>query len=434
MTDLSSLTDAGRIGDDVHALASKIFPICRSITGNGVRETLRILRGHLDIAVHEVPTGTRALDWTIPQEWNIKAASIRDTAGHTIVDFADHSLHVMSYSTPVTARLSLADLQEHLHSLPDRPDVIPYRTSYYQPNWGFCLPHRLRETLRDDAYDVVIDSSLTDGSLTYGEFYHRGRSADEILLSTHICHPSMANDNCAGLALLTHLAQRISKLDTRYSYRFLFVPATIGTIAWLSRNEAAVGNIKHGLVLSCIGDGGGPTYKKSRRQTACIDRVAAFVLEQNGGGTVEDFSPYGYDERQYCSPGYNLPVGLLQRSRFETFPEYHTSADTLDFVRPEHLQHSWNLVADILDVLEHDRRYRNLSPYGEPQLGPRGLYEPIGGKQSVKPSTLAYLWVLNLSDGQHSLLDIAERSRMPFATIKAAADRLHDKELLALID
>lgn len=414
-----------QIGEEAYALASEIFPICRSITGHGVRETLKRLRVHLDLEVHEVPSGTAAFDWTVPREWNIRDAYIKSANGNKIVDFARSNLHVVSYSIPVRKHLSLDELKKHLHSLPEQPDLIPYRTSYYVENWGFCLPHRQLEALKDETYEVVIDSTLEDGSLTYGEFLHKGETDDEVLLSAHICHPSLADDNCSGLALLTHLAKRISRIKTRYSYRFLFAPGSIGALTWLSCNEDKVRRIKHGLIVSCVGDGGGPTYKKSRRGDAEIDRAMAHVLKHSGHShVIEDFSPYGYDERQYCSPGFDLAVGLFQRSKFGTFPEYHTSADNLDFIKPEHLEESYRIIAGAIEVLERNLAFVNTAPKGEPQLGKRGLYGAIGGDKNAAAGVMTMLWVLNLSDGRHTLLDIAERAGLPFSEVSETADLL----------
>ena len=300
------------IGEQIFALAAKLYPICRSITGDGVRETLREIGTHIQLEVHEVPTGTAVFDWTIPREWNIRDAYIKNERGEKIVDFAQSNLHVVSYSVPVRRRVSLAELKKHLYTLPEQPDLIPYRTSYYAENWGFCMAHRQFESLRDETYEVLIDSSLEDGFLTYGEYLHKGETEDEFLLSAHVCHPSLANDNCSGMALLTHLAKQMASLRTRYSYRFLFAPGTIGAITWLARNEDKIQRIKYGLVLSMVGDGGGPTYKKSRRGNAKIDRAVAHVLRHSGlTPTILDFFPYGYDERQYCSPGFQLIGGTF---------------------------------------------------------------------------------------------------------------------------
>src|SRR5262245_21690836 len=420
------------IGEDIFALAAKIFPICRSITGNGVRQTLREIGAHIALEAHEVPTGTQVFDWTVPREWNIRDAYIKDSSGRKVVDFAQSSLHVMSYSVPVRQRLSLAELKQHVHTLPEQPDLIPYRTSYYAENWAFCMAHRQLEGLREETYEVVIDSSLQDGSLTYGECVHQGETEDEFLLSAHVCHPSLANDNCSGLALLTHLAKKMSGLRTHYTYRFLFAPGTIGAITWLARNEERSRRIKHGLVISMVGDGGGPTYKKSRRGDAAIDRAMIHVLRHAGpAATVVDVSPYGYDERQYCFPGFNLPVGLFQRSRYGSIPQYHTSADNLDFIRPEHLAQSFAAIANTIDVIENNAVYCNTNPKCEPQLGKRGLYAAIGGRSDAATDQMAMLWVLNFSDGTRSLLDIAERSNLPFAVVRRIARILEEHGLLA---
>ena len=421
------------IGEEIFAFVAEIYPICRSITGRGVRETLRAIGAHIKLEVHEVPTGTAVFDWVIPREWNIREAYIRNERGEKVLDFAQSNLHVMSYSVPVQQRISLAQLKQHVHTLPDQPDLIPYRTSYYAEDWAFCMPHRLLESLRDETYEVFIDSSLTDGYLTYGEYLHQGETEEEFLLSAHVCHPSLANDNCSGVALLTHLAKRMAGLRTRYSYRFLFAPGTIGAITWLARNEEHSQRIKHGLIVSMVGDGGGPTYKKSRRGSTTIDRAVVHTIRHSGlTPTVLDFSPYGYDERQYCSPGFNLPVGLFQRSKFGEIPQYHTSADNLDFIAPNHLALSYRLIAETLDVVENDAVYCSTMPKCEPQLGRRGLYGMVGGDKNAAAANMAMLWILNLSDGMHSLLDIAERANLPFAVIRRTAQLLQHNGLLAI--
>lgn len=419
------------VGEEIFAFATRIFPICRSITGNGVRQTLREIAGHIQLETHEVPTGTEVFDWTIPREWNIREAYIKDSSGNKVIDFAESNLHVMSYSVPVRKRVSLAELKQHIHTLPEQPELIPYRTSYYAEDWAFCMAHRQLESLRDETYDVVINSSLEDGHLTYGEYLHKGDTEDEFLLSAHVCHPSLANDNCSGVALLTHLAKRMAGLRTRYSYRFVFAPGTIGAITWLARNEEKTCRIKHGMVISMVGDGGGPTYKKSCRGDAAVDRAMVHVLGLSGlTGTVLDFWPYGYDERQYCSPGFNLPVGLFQRSMYGTISQYHTSADDLNFIRPEYLAQSYSTIAKTIDVIENDAVYWNTNPKCEVQLGKRGLYGPVGGDTDTATKNMAMLWVLNLSDGTRSLLDIAERSNLPFAIVCKTARLLQEHGLL----
>ena len=425
------LDDAG-VGEEIFALAAEIYPICRSITGDGVRTTLDHLLRHIALEVYEVPTGTQVFDWTIPREWTVRDAYIKNAAGERVVDFRSCNLHVLNYSQPVRAILPLEVLKEHIFTLPEQPQVVPYRTSYYADNWGFCMAHERLEALPEGLYEVLIDASLEDGSLTYGEYLHRGATDDEVLLSAHICHPSLANDNCSGLALLTLLAERLAPVKTRYSYRFVFAPGTIGAIAWLAHNEHRVDRIQHGLVVSCVGDGGGPTYKRSRQGDALIDRAMAHVLRHAATSpTILDFFPYGYDERQYCSPGFNLPVGLFQRSQFATFPEYHTSADNLDFIQPKHLARSYQMIAAALDILEQDWLPRSTNSKCEPQLGRRGLYSAVGGSKDGAAKSMAFLWILNLSDGRHSLLDIAERANLPFGVVAEAARLLRDNGLLA---
>lgn len=422
---------AHRVGEAIYALAERLYPISRSITGDGVRETLAILAETVPLDVHEVATGTPAFDWTIPREWNIRGATIKGIDGATVVDFADHNLHVLNYSVPFRGKVSLEELKRHVYTLPDQPDLIPYRTSYYSENWGFCMAHNRLAELPDGDYQVEIDADLVDGSLTYGEYLHRGEGDREFLLSAHICHPSLANDNCSGLALLACLASQLRSRKTRYSYRFLFAPGTIGSLAWLSRNEDVTQRIDHGLVVSCVGDGGGPTYKRSRRGDAFIDRAMVHVLgHREQAATLFDFSPYGYDERQFCSPGFNLPVGLFQRSAFGTFPEYHTSADNLDFIKPGHLAESWRIIMDVIEIVEGDWTPVSLCSKGEPQLGRRGLYAALGGDKSTGLSSMSLLWVLNLADGQHSLLGMAERSGLPFKEIAGTAQLLRIHGLL----
>ena len=414
------------LGRELHALVERLYPLCRSITGDGVRSTLDILGERIDLAVHEVPTGTQVFDWTVPREWNIRDAYIADAAGNRVVDFRESNLHVVGYSVPTDATMSLAELRPHLHTLPEQPDLVPYRTSYYKEDWGFCLSQRTLDSLVDGPYRVVIDSTLADGALTYAEHVVPGQVSDEVIISAHVCHPSLANDNLAALAIATELAPRLAAGNPWYTYRFLFVPGTVGSITWLARNHERIGKVRHGLVLACAGDRGSLTYKRSRRGDADVDRAARYVLESSGRPhTIVDFTPYGYDERQYCSPGFNLGVGCLTRTPYAAYPEYHTSGDNPDFVAPESMVDTLDTVTEILGVLDRDRRYVNLSPYGEPQLGKRGLYESLGGRSDTKQAQLAMLWVLNFSDGEHSLLDIAARSGLPFPAVVAAADALH---------
>ncbi|ADJ42385.1 aminopeptidase-like protein [Amycolatopsis mediterranei S699] len=418
-----------RTGAELHALVERLYPICRSITGDGVRQTLDIIGEHISLERHEVPTGTQVLDWTIPQEWNIRDAYVAAPDGSRVIDFQELNLHVVGYSVPVSRRMPLSELREHLHTLPEQPSWVPYRTSYYAPAWGFCLAQEKLDALPDGDYDVVIDSTLSDGSLTYGEHVVPGRVTDEVIVSCHVCHPSLANDNLAGIAVAISLAQQLALAQPHYTYRFLFMPGTIGSITWLARNASRIEKVRHGLVLACAGDPGSLTYKKSRRDDAEIDRVMQHVLRSREH-RIADFSPYGYDERQFCSPGFNLGVGSLTRTPYAGYPEYHTSADNPDFVSPAAMEDTLGVLKDAFGVLDRNRRYVNLSPYGEPQLGKRGLYDSLGGRSDAKQAQMAMLWVLNLSDGEHSLLDIAERAGLPFDIVDVAARALHDAGLV----
>ena len=416
-------------GARMHALASRLFPLCRSITGDGVRETLQEVAGRIPLEINEVPSGTQVLDWTVPDEWNIRDAYIATADGRRVVDFGESNLHVVSYSEPVREQMALEDLRPHLHVHAERPDWIPYRTSYYTRSWGFCLSRNRLEALEEGTYEVVIDSTLGPGSLTYGECFLPGQLGDEVLLTTHVCHPSLANDNVSGIVVLTELGAALAELPRRYSYRLLFIPGTIGSVTWLARNEARLSRVVGGLVIACAGDSAPLTYKRSRRGDAPVDRAGAHVVGRSGG-RILDFVPWGWDERQFNSPGFDIPVGCLTRSLEGEFPEYHSSADDLDLISADHLETALEAALEIVDVLEHDRTYRNLSPKGEPQLGKRGLYRGLGGPD---PGTeqLAILWVLNQSDGSHTLLDTAERSGLAFSDLRRAADALLEAGLLA---
>ncbi len=423
--------DDQRVGDEMYGLVEALFPICRSITGAGLRQSLRILDRVVPLAVTEVPTGTDVFDWVVPREWNIRDAWVKDPSGEVVIDFKRSNLHVLGYSVPFRGRLDLEELKRHLHSLPNQPSLVPYRTSYYKESWGFCVSHEQVERLPPGEYEVLVDSSLGDGALTYAEHLVPGATADEVLVSCHCCHPSLCNDNLSGMALAATLARLIGELRPRYTYRFLFVPGTIGAITWLARHEAEVQRIKHGLVVACVGDAGPMTYKRSRRGDAEIDRAVAHVLAHTGQRfSIRDFTPYGYDERQYCSPGFDLPVGSLTRTPHGEYPEYHTSGDDLALVQPRSLVDSLRRYLEVFEVLEGNETFQNLSPKCEPQLGKRGLYDSLGGRSHTAASQLAMLWVLNLSDGRHTLLDIAERARLPFPAVHTAAAALETKGLL----
>ena len=412
-------------------LLPRLYPVARSITGDGVRASLRMLQEIAPLQLFEVPSGAPVFDWIVPDEWNVADAYIANAAGARVVDFRAHSLHLVSYSTPIHARMSLAELRPHLHTLPEQPDVIPYRTSYYRAAWGFCLSQRQLDTLPEGEYEVCIDSTLRPGSLTYGELVLPGELEDEVLISTHVCHSSLANDNLSGMLLAACLARELSSRPRRYTYRFLFIPGTIGSITWLALHKAQAHRIKHGLVVACVGDPGPLHYKRSRRGRREIDRAVACVLAESGEPyTLLDFSPYGYDERQYCSPGFNLAVGSLTRTPYGRYPQYHTSGDNLELVRPEYINASLATYLRVVEVLEQNRTYRSTNPMCEPQLGRRGLYSSLGGRQDTKAIEMAMLWVLNQADGEHSLLDIKERSGMRFAELQEAAALLQQHGLL----
>lgn len=413
------------IGERIFQLVERLYPICRSITGDGVRQTLAILQECIPLQIHEVPSGTPVFDWVVPKEWNIREAYIKNAAGERIVDFRRHNLHILNYSIPVHVRMTLAELKPHLHSLPEHPDWIPYRTSYYSETWGFCITQRQLDSLIEDEYDVHIDTTLVSGHLTYGEYFLPGESKEEVLFYTHICHPALCNDNLSGIGVMAFLAHWLGTQPRRYSYRFVFAPGTIGSITWLSKNERQLPNIKVGLIVALVGDSGGFTLKKSRQGCTLTYRIVRQALNDCGEDyVVADFTPYGYDERQFCSPGIDLPVVRLTRTPNGEYPEYHSSADNLQFVKREKLAASLHVCKVIVEILEKDRRYMNTNPKCEPQLGKRGLYRKTGGQKNIGAREYALLWVLNLSDGEHSLLDIAERAALCFDTVSAAAEDL----------
>jgi len=445
--------EASGIGTEMYDMIVKLYPICRSITGDGVRKTLDIISEQIPLEKYEITTGTEVFDWTIPKEWNIKDAYVKKSNGEKIINFQKSNLHVLNYSVPVHKTVSLSELKDHLFTLPNQPELIPYRTSYYHENWGFCIPYNQFLQLEEDEYEVIIDSTLEDGSLSYGEYFVKGESDDEVLFSCYTCHPSMCNDNLSGVVLLTFLAKHLKNLSLQYSYRFLFIPETIGAIAWLCRNEHNIKKIKHGLVATCVGDPGILSYKKSRRGNTEIDQTVIDVLKNSGDDyKIMDYEPIGSDERQFCSPGFNLPVGTLQRTSPPNFPEYHTSADNTSFVQPKYLADSFSKYFKVILKLEenfgkfysknneeelpeidskNDQVFLNLSPKCEPKLDKTGLFRKIGGEKYNDALTI--LWVLNYSDGKHSLRHISLRSGIDFKQIKQTAKLLHEKKLLKRI-
>lgn len=414
-----------KVGQEMHHLMEELYPICRSITGNGVRETHEIIRKYIKLETHEVSSGTQVFDWTIPDEWNIKDAYVIDPHGNKIIDFKKSNLHILNYSIPINKKMTLDELTPHLFTIPDQPDMIPYRTSYYNQNWGFCLSQRQLLQLEDGEYHVVIDSTLKPGSLTYGEYYLKGKKEEEIVISCYTCHPSLCNDNLSGVVLTTFLAKYLEQFSLEYSYRFLFVPETIGAITWLSVNENNLSKIKCGLVVTCVGDSGNLTYKKSRQDNSEIDRFAINVLKHSCSQfKIIDFFPPGSDERQYCSLAFNLPFGSLMRSVYDTFPEYHTSYDNLQFVKAKFLADTFAKYLRIIYEIENNKKYLNLYPKCEPQLGRRGLYRSTGAQKKGYEFEYSIISLLSMADGKNSLLEISERTGIDFLLLKMAADEL----------
>jgi aminopeptidase-like protein len=423
-------TDA--TGREAFELIRRLFPLCRSLTGDGVRATFDVLEEEIPIMRTEIPSGTKVFDWIVPDEWNIRDAYIATADGSRVVDFQRSTLHVVSYSEPVRATIPLELLRERLHTLPDQPDVVPYRTSYYERTWGFCLSHRRLLELPPGDYEVMIDSTLEPGHVSYAEATIEGDGESEVLVSTYVCHPSLANDNLSGIGVATILAKRLLGRRLRHTYRFLFAPGTIGPLAWLHQNQDGLDRIEHGLTVSCIGDGGDFTYKRSRRGDADIDRAMETVLRDSGAAhRVLPWEPWGGDERQFCSPGFNLPLGTLMRTPHGEFAGYHSSADALERIRPESLAKAVDTCLELVEVLESNRSCTNLSPYGEPQLGRRGLYRSAGGAVATPDDERALLWVLNMSDGRCTLLDVARASGLSYPVVRRAADRLAGAGLLA---
>jgi aminopeptidase-like protein len=425
--------DLAAAGDAMLQMLHDLYPLCRSITGEGVRQTLRRIGKVVPVSVTEVPTGTKVFDWTVPREWAIEDAYIEHESGRRFAEFSRSNLHVLNYSAPVDTTLELGELQPRLHSLPEHPEWIPFRSSYYREDWGFCLSERERQAMPPGRYRAVIRSRLFDGSLTFGECLHRGRSEQEVLVFAHTCHPSLCNDNLSGIVVAARLAAHLIGRDTRYSYRFVFAPATIGSITWMAQREEALTAVRHGLVLAMLGDEGPLHYQRTRDGGAVVDRAAAAVLRRHHPDAgLLDFSPWGFDERQFNTPGIRLPVGRVTRALAGHYPLEHTSADAPETISGTALAEAWRTCLRIFEVFEGDLVYRSLSPKGEPQLGRRGLYRQTGGHYDGVPERqLALLWILNLSDGAHSLLDIAERCGLDFGLLAQCADDLCAAGLLA---
>ena len=437
-----SAPTAPDVGAALHAFVAEILPLRRCITGDGLRATLAAIGERVPLEVTEVPSGTAVLDWTVPDEWAVREAYVA-LEGDRVVDWADSPLHLVQYSRPFRGRMTLRDLRSHLHTLPDRPGLVPYRTSYYDDAWGFCLAHRDLEALEsavgpDGVFEVVVDTELGPGSLSYGEVVVPGETDREILLSAHACHPALANDNAASIAVATALAERLlAGPRPRHAVRFVFAPGTIGAVAWLDRNRGRLDQIVGGLVLANLGDPGPLVYKRSRPGTLAaptpVDRALEVAARDLGAALeVRPFAPTGYDERQYGSPGFSLPVGRLTRTPHGEYPEYHTSGDGLDLVQPWALQESLDVLEAAVRALDGDAAYRNIQPFGEPMLGRRGLYAALGGPDAREAQT-AVPWVLNLSDGGRSLLEVAQRSGLGFAAVRRAADDLEAADLLARV-
>ena len=453
-----SLKRSSKLENELFSLMQELFPICRSITGNGVRKTLKILKKEIDLKIVNVPSGTKVFDWKIPYEWNIKDAYVKNSKGERVIDFKKSNLHILNYSTPIKKTISNKNLKKHLHTLPEKPNSIPYVTSYYKKNWGFCVAHDTLKSFDEDRYFVHIDSTLKPGSLTYGEFFIKGQTKNEILISTYICHPSLCNDNLSGIVVTTILAKLLSKTDTYFSYRFLFIPETIGAITWLSKNQKNLSQIKSGLVVTCVGGNGGFTYKKTRDNDSEIDKISIDVLKHTRKGfETRDFFPYGSDERQYSSPGIDLPIGVLMRTPYYEFKEYHTADDNLNSIKKFALNDSLIMLLKIILQIEKKKPsfnrnqknetsklkseiYQNLNPYCEPQLGRRKLYRNISKsrlvdkKNSENMVELSICWVLNFSDGLHSLKEISQKSNLPLKLLRKTAKLLIEKKLLKKIN
>jgi len=425
------------IGNDIHALAKRLWPINRSITGDGVRETLSILKEILpELVTYEVPSGTQVFDWTIPKEWRVNDAYIVTPSGKRICEFKKNNLHLVGYSTPIRSRLSLSELQNHLYSLPNQPNAIPYITSYYKERWGFCLTHEERECLEDGEYEVFIDSELFDGGLTYGEVLIKGEASKEVFISTYVCHPSMANNELSGPCVTTFLAKKLKGLGrTKYSYRLIFIPETIGSITYLSKNiEHLKKSVVAGFNVSCVGDNRDYSYLPSRNGNTLSDQVAKHVLKY----TCSTYKSYtwsdrGSDERQYCAPGIDLPIASIMRTKYGKYDEYHTSLDDLiNVVTAEGLEGGFNAIWNAIEALERNV-YPKVKVLCEPQLGKRGLYPTLSTKASGAEVRLM-MDLITWSDGTRSLIEIAELCSSPIWELYPIVDKLSSHNLMDLLE
>jgi aminopeptidase-like protein len=418
------------LGLEMWSLVEKLFPINRSITGNGVRQTLKILSDQIPLKIHEVPTGTKVFDWTIPQEWNLRDAYIIDPQGNKIADFKKCNLHVVGYSVPIDRSLTLDELQEHLYSLPDQPEAIPYITSYYKERWGFCIAHNERLKLKEGIYHVFIDSELKDGYLTYGEFILPGEINKEVFLSTYVCHPSMANNELSGPVVAAFIGKWLASQPRRYTYRIIFIPETIGSITYLCRQlQELKQNMLVGFNISCVGDERAYSYVASRYENTFADKVASNVLSfKHPDFTKYSFLDRGSDERQYCSPGVDLPLVTLSRSKYGTYPEYHTSLDNLDLVTATGLRGGYELIKDCINIIENNRTYRIIC-YGEPQLGRRGLYPNLSTKKS-NVSVKTMMDFIAYADGTNDMIDISNIIHKFVMEIVPIAERLLEAGLI----
>lgn len=421
-------------GIEMYQLMKRLFPICRSITGNGIRETLKIIQEYIPISIHEVPTGTKVLDWEVPKEWNIKDAYIMNEAGERIIDFQRNNLHVVGYSTPINRVVTLEELQEHLYSIEEQPNAIPYVTSYYKERWGFCISDDQRKKLKSGNYKVVIDSELKEGHLTYGELIIPGDTEKEIFFSTYVCHPSMANNELSGPVLATYLAKWIGSKPRRYTYRIILVPETIGSITYISRNlEQMKKNIIAGFNLTCVGDNRAFSFLESRYANSLADRVALNILKNRHPDFVYySFLTRGSDERQYCSPGVDLPVVSIMRTKYGVYPEYHTSLDNLELVTEQGLQGSFDVYKDCIELLENNETYK-VNCLGEPQLGKRNLYPTLSSKGSSN-TVRDMLNFLTYADGTNDLIEISEIIKVPVWDLYPIIEKLLDNKLISKVE